>query len=77
MCLAIPGEILEIDGNSAKVELGGAERKVRLDLLEDVNEGDYVLIHVGYAIQVISPQEAEKMFDSWRKIAEARTNART
>lgn len=77
MCLAIPGEILEIDGNSAKVEFGGAERKVRLDLLEDVNEGDYVLIHVGYAIQVISPQEAEKMFDSWRKIAEARTNART
>lgn len=77
MCLAIPGEILKIDGNSAKVELGGAERKVRLDLLKNVNEGDYVLIHVGYAIQVISPQEAEKMFESWREIAEDRANAGT
>lgn len=75
MCLAVPGEILEINGNNAVVDFGGAEREVKLNLIEDASEGDYVLVHVGYAIQVISQQEAEKMLESWKEVTEARTKA--
>lgn len=77
MCLAVPGEILEVEGNRAKVDFGGAEREVQLDLLEDVAEGDYVLVHVGYAIQVVGPEKAEEMISSWREVAEARAGARS
>lgn len=77
MCLAIPGEVREINGDKATVDFGGAERKVNLDLLESVSEGDYVLVHVGYAIQVVKPDEAKKMLESWKEIAEARIDARS
>ncbi|KXA89458.1 hydrogenase [candidate division MSBL1 archaeon SCGC-AAA259A05] len=77
MCLAVPGEIQERKGNIAVVDFGGAEREVKLDLLEDASEGDYVLVHVGYAIQVISQPEAEKMLESWKEVTEARTKATT
>ncbi len=75
MCLAVPGEIVSISGDSAVVDFGGAEREVRLDLLEEVDEGDYVLVHTGYAIQVLSPQEAERRLEAWNEIAEARSGA--
>ncbi|KXB06212.1 hydrogenase [candidate division MSBL1 archaeon SCGC-AAA382C18] len=75
MCLAVPGEVLEIDGDTATVDFEGAEREVKLDLLEDVSEGDYVLVHTGFAIQVLSPEEAEETLDSWEEVAEMRTSA--
>ncbi len=75
MCLAIPGEILEIEGNEATVDFNGAEREVQLDLLENVSVGDYVLVHTGYAIQALTPDEAEEMLESWEEVAEARANA--
>lgn len=65
---------MEINGEMAKVDFGGAERDVQLDLVEDVDVGDYVLVHVGYAIQVVSPEEAEKMKRSWEEVAEARAS---
>lgn len=76
MCLAVPGEIIEIEGNNARVDFGGAEREVQLDLVDDASEGDYVLVHVGYAIQILSPEEAEEMIESWNEIAETRINER-
>lgn len=75
MCLAVPGRVKEIRGKKALVDFGGAEREVKLNLLEEVNEGDYVLVHVGYAIQKLSQEEAEKTMESWREVAEARTRA--
>lgn len=72
MCLAVPGEVLEINENMASVDFGGAERDVRLDLLEDVSVGDYVLVHTGYAIQLLTPDEAEDMLEAWNEIAELR-----
>jgi hydrogenase expression/formation protein HypC len=63
MCLAIPGRIVEIvdeENNVAKVEVGGIRRNINLGLLADteVKPGDYVLIHVGFAMSRIDEQEA-------------------
>ena len=69
MCLAIPGKILKINEKVGTVDFGGVRRDVRLDLLERVQEGDYILVHVGYAIQVLDRDEAEKILKSWAEIA--------
>lgn len=63
MCLAIPGRIVEIvdkENHLAKVEVGGIRRNINLGLLADteVKPGDYVLIHVGFAMSKIDEQEA-------------------
>jgi hydrogenase expression/formation protein HypC len=62
MCLAIPAQVLEIDTatDTALVSLGGVRKPVSLALVDDVAIGDYVLIHVGYALNRISPEEAER-----------------
>lgn len=62
MCLALPAKIVTIDeqADSAVVALGEVKKEVSLALLEDVKPGDYVLIHVGYALNTISPEEAEQ-----------------
>ena len=60
MCLAVPMQITKIDGFNAHCVAKGVERDVSLFLLQDetIKEGDYLLIHVGYAIQKISEAEA-------------------
>jgi hydrogenase expression/formation protein HypC len=60
MCLAVPMQITKIDGFNAHCVAKGVERDVSLFLLQDeaIKEGDYLLIHVGYAIQRISETEA-------------------
>ena len=58
MCLAIPVQIKEIiDENTAVAEISGLKKTA---LLEDVKVGDYVILHVGYALQKIDPEEAQK-----------------
>ncbi len=57
MCIAIPAEVLEIkDGNIALVDYGDLQQEVRIDLV-DVKVGEYVLVHVGFAIQKLSREE--------------------
>ena len=65
MCLAIPMQIVHIDGFNARCAARGVEREVSLFLLQDVSAqiGDYVLIHVGYAIQKISDEEAQSTWE--------------
>ncbi len=58
MCLAIPAEVLKVDGNMGVVDYGGLEQEVSLDLVEDVRPGDYVLVHVGFAIEKLSKDAA-------------------
>lgn len=60
MCLAIPAQVLDLDptGASATVTLGGVRRSVSLALVDDVAVGDFVLVHVGYALNRISDEEA-------------------
>jgi len=61
MCLAIPGKIVEIvnvENQIAKVDIGGVRRNVNVGMLDDVVVGDYVLIHVGFAMTKIDEKEA-------------------
>ncbi len=61
LCLAVPGKVVEVDYPFAVVDFKGARRKVRIDLLDDVKAGDYVLVHVGFAIQKVEKSEAEEI----------------
>jgi hydrogenase expression/formation protein HypC len=69
MCLSVPGKILEIKGNMAKVDVGGFLREISLDLCPDVSIGEYVLIHAGFAIQKVDEEEAEETLDLLIKMA--------
>jgi len=70
MCLAIPAEVLEIQGNTAKVDFGeGVLREVNV-MLVDAEVGEYVLVHAGYAIQVIDRKAAEETLKMWEEILE-------
>jgi hydrogenase expression/formation protein HypC len=61
MCLAIPARVVEVsESDQAIVDLGGVRKDVSLALVEDVQVGDYVIIHVGYALTRLDPEEAEK-----------------
>jgi hydrogenase expression/formation protein HypC len=67
MCLAIPGKILDLeeDGESrlARVEFGGITRKVSLDLVPEAGVGDYVIVHVGFAISKLDEEEAHRTLE--------------
>jgi hydrogenase expression/formation protein HypC len=70
MCLAVPGRILSIDENDiASVDFGGVKRPVNVSLVE-VEIGDYVIVHAGYAIQVLSEEEARSTLDIFRQMLE-------
>jgi len=58
MCLALPAEVVAIEGDVATVSLDGVETPVSLAFLEDVTVGDYVVVHVGYALSRIDPETA-------------------
>lgn len=61
MCLAIPARIVELlDGNACRVELGGVRKEISLALVDDAAVGDYVIVHVGYALTRLDPEEAER-----------------
>jgi len=65
MCLAIPMKIMEINGFNARCEAKGVERDVSLFMMQNdtVELGDFVMVHVGYAIQKMSPQEARSAWE--------------
>jgi len=58
MCLAIPAEVVTVEGNTGTVDFGGLLQEINLELVEDVKPGDYVLIHVGFAIEKLSKEDA-------------------
>ena len=65
MCLGIPMQIKQIDGYTARCEAKGVERDVSLFMMQDevLQEDDYVVVHVGYAIQKITQQEARTAWE--------------
>ena len=70
MCLAIPGEIVQIDDGVATVRIGEALRKASLLLLpEPPNPGDYVIVHAGFALHVVDPAEALESIRLIRELA--------
>lgn len=60
MCIAVPMNVTEIKGNMGVVEYNGVKRNVGLMLIEDINVGDWVLIHAGFAISKLNPEDAEE-----------------
>ncbi|HTH15786.1 MAG TPA: HypC/HybG/HupF family hydrogenase formation chaperone [Magnetospirillum sp.] len=64
MCLALPSLVTEIlPDDQAKVELGGVTKTISLALVADVAVGDYVIVHVGYALSKVDPEEAAKTLE--------------
>ena len=75
MCLAIPGQIVQIeDGDlllrSGKVNFGGIVKEINLSYVPEAGVGDYVIVHVGFAISKIDEEEARKVFDYLRQMDE-------
>ncbi len=71
MCLAIPAKIMSLDGSKANVDFGqGVLRAVNVSLV-DAKVGEYVLVHAGYAIQVLEEKKALETLSLWNDILEA------
>ena len=70
MCLAIPALIISIEDKEADVEIGGISRRISLWLTPEARVGDYVLVHTGYAINVLDQEQAEETLEILREIAE-------
>ena len=71
MCLAIPALIKLIEDKAAEVEIGGITRRISLWLTPEAEVGDYVLLHTGYAINILDQEEAEETLKLLEEIAEA------
>ncbi len=70
MCVAIPAEVIELlPAGMARVSVGGAEQVASLALVGPVQVGDYVLLHVGFALSLIDPQEAQATLGVLRELA--------
>jgi len=70
MCLAIPGRILEIDGNSALIDFDGIKQKVIIALIQNPERGKYVIVHAGYAIEMMNEKDALESIEQWNELAE-------
>lgn len=73
MCLAIPARVKSVEGYEVEAEVGGIGRRASIVLTPEVKVGDYVLLHTGYAINVIDEEEAEETLKLFEEIAEADT----
>jgi len=73
LCLAVPGRVVEIDGEVAQVDIGGIRKEASLALVAKmgVKVGDYVLIHTGYAITKVDEKEAKAILATWRLVMAA------
>ncbi len=69
MCLAIPARVMKIKGNTAECDFGGVTRNVNIEMVE-VEVNDYVIVHVGYAIEKMSEKEAKETIELWKHILE-------
>ncbi|MFX1514382.1 MAG: HypC/HybG/HupF family hydrogenase formation chaperone [Promethearchaeota archaeon] len=69
MCLAIPAQIQEIiSPEMAKADIGGVIQEVITALVQPISIGDWVLVHTGYAIEKIDPEEAKKTLELWEEV---------
>jgi hydrogenase expression/formation protein HypC len=75
MCLGVPGEVLEIKENAVgmtmgKVSFGGITKEICLAYVPEAQVGDFVLVHVGFALSIIDEQEAAAVFEALRELGE-------
>ncbi len=71
MCLAIPLQLLEINGNTAIGEAMGMRREIRVDFIENPRVGDYVIVHAGFAIERLPEQQALDDLEAWEEVRDA------
>jgi hydrogenase expression/formation protein HypC len=76
MCLAVPTRIVRIDGESAIGEVGGVQREISLIMTPDARVGDYVIVHAGFAIQILDRQAAEENLKIFERMAQEVTSRR-
>jgi hydrogenase expression/formation protein HypC len=75
MCLAVPGKITSIEGDdpvfrSGKVNFGGVVKNVSLSYVPEAKIGDYVIVHVGFALSIVDEKEAEQIFEYLKQMGE-------
>ncbi|GAB4170958.1 MAG: HypC/HybG/HupF family hydrogenase formation chaperone [Rhodocyclaceae bacterium] len=71
MCLAIPVRVVELlDEDRARVDVGGVRKDISLALVDDIRVGDYVIVHVGYALQKLDCDEAQKTLELFAQAGE-------
>ena len=75
MCLAVPGKIVSIEGDDpilrdGKVNFGGVVKRINLSLVPEAKIGDYVLVHVGFALSIVDEEEAKQVFEYLKMMGE-------
>ena len=80
MCLAIPAKVVEISKEEArtkaKADFGGVSREIDISLV-DAKVGDYVIVHAGFAIEIMDEHEAEETLELWRELLEESSDIET
>jgi len=76
MCLAIPVKVVELKGNMAVGEVGGVQREISVMMTPEAKLGDYVIVHAGFAIQILDQKEAQENLTILKQMAEATDRAR-
>lgn len=70
MCLAVPGKIVSINGSRARIDFEGLKREADISLIENPMIGEYVLVHVGFAIQKVDKKTAEQTYHILQELEE-------
>ena len=73
MCLAVPARVIEITGTRAKLDYGGIFREANISLVTP-EVGDFVIVHAGYAIQILDPKEASETLKVWNEYLDLMDN---
>jgi len=70
MCIAAPAQIVEIreEEKIGFVDFGGVKQQIKLDLVDEIEIGEYVLVHAGYAIEVLDDQAAKESLEAWDEL---------
>ena len=71
MCLAIPLQLIEINGSTAVGEAMGMRREIRVDFIDKPQIGDYVIVHAGFAIERLPEQQALDDLEAWEEVRDA------
>ena len=72
MCIAAPAQVVEINKEEkiGFVDFGGVKQQIKLDLVDEIEVGKYVLVHAGYAIEVLSDEPAKESLEAWDELLE-------